>query len=32
MPGWLQQHSSRLPKQVVTLIDRESKAIATADF
>jgi transcriptional regulator with XRE-family HTH domain len=31
-PGWFQQHGSRLPQQVVTLIDHESKAIAISEF
>jgi hypothetical protein len=31
-PGWLQQHGSRLPKQLVTLIDHENKAIAISAF
>ena len=31
-PGWLQQHGSRLPKQLVTFIDHENKAIAISDF
>jgi hypothetical protein len=31
-PGWFQQHGSRLPKQVLTLIDHESKAIAISEF
>ncbi|MGH3772006.1 MAG: helix-turn-helix domain-containing protein [Pseudonocardiaceae bacterium] len=31
-PGWLQQHGTRLPKQVVTLIDHENKAVAISDF
>ncbi|MGI9063515.1 MAG: helix-turn-helix domain-containing protein [Pseudonocardiaceae bacterium] len=31
-PGWLQQHGSRLPKQLVTLIDHENKAVAIGDF
>ncbi len=26
-PGWLQQHGSRLPKQLVTLIDHENRAV-----
>ncbi len=30
--GWLQQHGSRLPKQLVTLIDHENKAVAISDF
>ncbi len=31
-PGWLQQHGSRLPKQLTTLIDYENKAVAISDF
>jgi transcriptional regulator with XRE-family HTH domain len=31
-PGWYQQHGSRLPKQLVTLIDHENKAVAISDF
>ncbi len=31
-PGWLQQHGSRLPQQVITLIDHEDKAIAISAF
>jgi transcriptional regulator with XRE-family HTH domain len=31
-PGWLQQHGTRLPKQLVTLIDHENKAVAIDDF
>lgn len=31
-PGWLQQHDSRLPKQLVTLIDYESKATKIDNF
>ena len=31
-PGWLQQHGSRLPRQVVTLIDHEDKAVAISEF
>ncbi len=31
-PGWLQQHGSRLPKQLVTYIDHENKAVAISDF
>jgi hypothetical protein len=31
-PGWLQQHGSRLPKQVLTLIDHEDNAIRITDF
>ncbi|MGH3873591.1 MAG: helix-turn-helix domain-containing protein [Pseudonocardiaceae bacterium] len=30
--GWLQQHGSRLPLQLVTYIDHESKAVAISDF
>jgi transcriptional regulator with XRE-family HTH domain len=30
-PGWLQQHGSNLPKQLVTLIDHENKATAIYD-
>ncbi|MGH3720355.1 MAG: helix-turn-helix domain-containing protein [Pseudonocardiaceae bacterium] len=30
--GWLQQHGTRLPKQIVTLIDHENKAVAISDF
>jgi transcriptional regulator with XRE-family HTH domain len=30
--GWFQQHGSRLPQQVVTLIDHETKAIAISSF
>jgi Domain of unknown function (DUF5753) len=30
--GWLQQHGSRLPQQVVTLIDHEDKAVAIGEF
>ncbi|MGI9002753.1 MAG: helix-turn-helix domain-containing protein [Pseudonocardia sp.] len=32
IPGWLQQHGSRLPPQLVTLIGHENKAIAISDF
>ena len=32
IPGWLQQHGSRLPKQLVTLIDHETKAAAIGEF
>lgn len=28
IPGWSQQHGSRLPKQLVTLIDHENRAVA----
>jgi transcriptional regulator with XRE-family HTH domain len=31
-PGWLQQHGSRLPKQLVTYIDHENKAVSISDF
>ncbi|MGH4024215.1 MAG: helix-turn-helix domain-containing protein, partial [Pseudonocardiaceae bacterium] len=31
-PGWFQQHGSRLPKQVVTLIDHESRAVSYSDI
>ncbi len=31
-PGWFQQHGSRLPKQLVTLIDHENKALAIGEF
>ncbi|MGH3802421.1 MAG: helix-turn-helix domain-containing protein [Pseudonocardiaceae bacterium] len=31
-PGWLQQHGTRLPKQLRTLIDHENKAVAISDF
>ncbi|WP_116051561.1 helix-turn-helix domain-containing protein [Amycolatopsis palatopharyngis] len=31
-PGWLQQHGSRLPRQLRTLIDHEDKAVRTGDF
>ncbi|MGH3818836.1 MAG: helix-turn-helix domain-containing protein [Pseudonocardiaceae bacterium] len=30
--GWFQQHGSRLPLQLVTLIDHENKAVAISDF
>ncbi|MGH3435809.1 MAG: helix-turn-helix domain-containing protein [Sciscionella sp.] len=30
--GWLQQHGSRLPKQLRTLIDHEDKAVSIGDF
>ncbi|MBV9143898.1 MAG: helix-turn-helix domain-containing protein [Pseudonocardiales bacterium] len=30
--GWWQQHGSRLPKQLVTLIDHESRAVAISEF
>jgi transcriptional regulator with XRE-family HTH domain len=31
-PGWFQQHGSRLPLQLVTLIDHENKALAISSF
>ena len=31
-PGWLQQHGSRLPNQLVTLINHENKAVTIDDF
>lgn len=31
-PGWFQQHGSRLPLQLVTYIDHESKAVAISCF
>ncbi|MGH4013609.1 MAG: helix-turn-helix domain-containing protein [Pseudonocardiaceae bacterium] len=31
-PGWFQQHGSRLPQQLVTLIDHENRAVAISDF
>jgi transcriptional regulator with XRE-family HTH domain len=31
-PGWLQQHGSRLPKQLVTYVDHENKAVTIEDF
>jgi transcriptional regulator with XRE-family HTH domain len=31
-PGWLQQHGSRLPKQLRTLIDHENKAVVISAF
>ncbi len=30
--GWFQQHGTRLPKQLVTLIDHENKAVAISAF
>jgi transcriptional regulator with XRE-family HTH domain len=30
--GWFQQHGSRLPLQLVTLIDHENKAVVIGDF
>ncbi len=32
IPGWFQQHGSRLPQQLVTLIDHETKATAITEF
>jgi transcriptional regulator with XRE-family HTH domain len=32
IPGWFQQHGSRLPQQLVTLIDHETKAVAISEF
>ncbi|MGH3870946.1 MAG: helix-turn-helix domain-containing protein [Pseudonocardiaceae bacterium] len=32
VPGWFQQHGSRLPPQLVTLIDHETKAVAISEF
>jgi hypothetical protein len=32
IPGWLQQHVPRLPKQIITLIDHEDKAVAISAF
>jgi transcriptional regulator with XRE-family HTH domain len=31
-PGWFQQHGSRLPQQLVTLIDHENKAVTISEF
>jgi transcriptional regulator with XRE-family HTH domain len=31
-PGWFQQHGAGLPKQLVTLIDHENKAVTISDF
>ncbi|MFZ0121309.1 MAG: helix-turn-helix transcriptional regulator [Pseudonocardiaceae bacterium] len=31
-PGWFQQHGSRLPLQLVTLIDHENKAVIISGF
>ncbi|MBV9011531.1 MAG: helix-turn-helix domain-containing protein [Pseudonocardiales bacterium] len=31
-PGWLQQHGSRLPHQLRTLIDHENKAVSIDEF
>jgi len=32
VPGWLQQHGSLLPQQLVTLINHETKAVAISEF
>jgi len=32
VPGWFQQHGSRLPQQLVTLIDHETMAVAISEF
>lgn len=32
IPGWLQQHGARLPKELRTLIDQEDKAVTIDDF
>ncbi|MGH3813239.1 MAG: helix-turn-helix domain-containing protein [Pseudonocardiaceae bacterium] len=32
VPGWLQQHGTRLPQQVITLIDHEDKAVTISAF
>jgi hypothetical protein len=32
IPGWFQPHGSRLPKQLVTFISHEDKAVAISDF
>ncbi|MGQ0778914.1 MAG: helix-turn-helix domain-containing protein [Pseudonocardiales bacterium] len=32
VPGWLQQFGSRLPQQVVTLVDHEDKAVTISEF
>ncbi len=31
-PGWLQQHSSRIPEELKTLVDHENKATEIYDF
>jgi transcriptional regulator with XRE-family HTH domain len=31
-PGWLQQHGSRMPRQVKTLVDHETKAVRISEF
>ena len=32
LQGWFQQHGSRLPQQLITLIDHENKAVTISDF
>ncbi|MGH3833730.1 MAG: helix-turn-helix domain-containing protein, partial [Pseudonocardiaceae bacterium] len=32
VPGWFQQHGSRLPPKLVTYIDHETKAVAISEF
>ncbi|MGH3771520.1 MAG: helix-turn-helix domain-containing protein [Pseudonocardiaceae bacterium] len=32
IPGWLQQHGSRLPKQLMTLIKHEDRAVGYSDI
>lgn len=32
IPGWLQQHGARLPKQLRTLIEHENKAVTIDEF
>ncbi|MGH3567164.1 MAG: helix-turn-helix domain-containing protein [Pseudonocardia sp.] len=32
VPGWFQQHGSRFPQQLVTLIDHETKATTISEF
>jgi transcriptional regulator with XRE-family HTH domain len=31
-PGWFQPHGSRLPRQLVTLIDHENRAVTISEF
>jgi hypothetical protein len=31
-PGWLQQHGSKIPEQLKTLIDHEARAVEIVDF
>lgn len=31
-PGWFQQHGSRMPQQVKTLVDHENQAVAISSF